>query len=138
MVQAQRTQEIGAHSTLTTADPTAWVAGAYGALRPSSRVRVATQVGAGITGDAFGWRGELLWHFLLKPRERRRLGVYGGGGVAVAGGPDTEGYVVLVLGVEARPGAGSGWAFEVGVGGGVRIAVGYRWRRRVDEPSPGG
>lgn len=131
MLQAQRTQEIGVHSTLTTADPTAWVGGVYGALRPSSRVRVAAQLGAGVAGDAFGWRGELLWHFLLKPRERRRLGVYGGGGVAVTGGRDTEGFIVVVLGLEAKPGAQSGWALEVGIGGGVRLSAGYRWRRRV-------
>ncbi len=138
MVEAQRIQEIGVHSTLTTADPTTWVGGVYGALRPSSRVRVAAQLGAGVAGDAFGWRGEVLWHFLLKPRERRGLGVYGGGGVAVAGGPDTEGFVVVVIGLEARPGARSGWALEVGIGGGVRFSVGYRWRRTVGEQDRGG
>jgi hypothetical protein len=80
----------------------------------------------------------VLWHFLLKPRERRGLGVYGGGGVAVAGGPDTEGFVVVVIGLEARPGARSGWALEVGIGGGVRFSVGYRWRRTVGEQDRGG
>jgi hypothetical protein len=131
IVEAQHTQEIGVHATLTTADHTTLVGGGYAALRPSSRVRVAAQLGAGLAGDAFGWRGELLWHFLLKPRERRGLGAYGGGGVAVAGGPDTKGFVVLVLGIEAKPGARSGWALEVGIGGGVRFSLGYRWRRRV-------
>jgi hypothetical protein len=55
--------------------------------------------------------------------------VYGAGGVAVAGGPVDQGYVVLTLGIEGRPGARSGWFAEAGVGGGVRLALGYRWRR---------
>jgi hypothetical protein len=42
---------------------------------------------------------------------------------------DTQGYMVLGLGVESSPGARSGWALEAGIGGGFRIALGYRWRR---------
>jgi hypothetical protein len=45
------------------------------------------------------------------------------------GGPVDQGYVVVTLGVEARPGAPSGWFVEAGVGGGARLAMGYRWRR---------
>ena len=40
-----------------------------------------------------------------------------------------KGYLVLLLGLEARPGAFHGWSVELGVGAGVRVAVGYRWRR---------
>jgi len=73
--------------------------------------------------------GELLVHFLLNPTRRTGAGVYGAGGVAVVGGPVDQGYVVVTLGVESRPGAPSGWFVEAGVGGGARLAMGYRWRR---------
>jgi hypothetical protein len=36
---------------------------------------------------------------------------------------------MLTLGLEARPGAPSGWALEVGLGGGVRVSAGWRWRK---------
>jgi hypothetical protein len=38
-------------------------------------------------------------------------------------------YLLLVLGVENAPGGGGGSFLEVGVGGGARLAVGYRWRK---------
>ncbi len=43
-------------------------------------------------------------------------------------GVEDQGYIVLTLGVESRPGSGGGWFVEGGVGGGVRLAGGYRWR----------
>jgi hypothetical protein len=57
------------------------------------------------------------------------MGAYAGGGVAGIAGPDDRGYLVLLLGIEAGPGARGGWALEAGVGGGLRLAAGYRWRR---------
>ena len=137
-LHAQRVTEVGVHATLLAADPAVWVGGVYGAVRPSSRVRVAALVGAGMSDDAFAWRSELLWQFLLTPRARRGVGAYGGGGIAVTGGSETEGFVVLILGLEARPGAGSGWAFEAGVGGGLRLSASYRWRRVRGQYAPGG
>ena len=54
---------------------------------------------------------------------------YGGGGVAVlADRRDADAFIVLYVGIEAAPGAGSGWFAELGVGGGVRAAVGWRLR----------
>jgi hypothetical protein len=46
----------------------------------------------------------------------------------VVGGPVERGYLVLTLGLEASPGGRTGWFLEAGVGGGARIAAG--WRRR--------
>jgi len=37
--------------------------------------------------------------------------------------------LLLTAGLEQNPGARRGWAMELGVGGGVRFAVGYRWRK---------
>jgi hypothetical protein len=128
-VHAQTVAEQGLHAVVTTAAPTLAVGGIYVAVRPSQRLRVALTAGAGIArGDAAA-RGELLGHFLLNPSAVGGVGAYAGGGVAGVVGAKDEGYVVLLIGVEARPGRASGWAFEAGIGGGLRIAAGYRWRR---------
>ena len=126
---AQHIVELGVQGLATAADPAVAVGGVYGALRTSLRTRVSAALAAGVSGGDGAWRGELLAHFLLNPTRRRGAGLYGAGGIAVAGGPVDEGYVVLTLGVEGRPGAPSGWFAEAGVGGGARLALGYRWRR---------
>jgi hypothetical protein len=126
---AQRVVELGVQAIGTAADPAVGVAGVFGALRTSLRSRVSAALAAGVSDAEAAWRGELLAQFLLNPTRRRGAGLYGAGGVAVAGGPVDEGYVVLALGLEGRPGARSGWFVEMGVGGGARLALGYRWRR---------
>jgi hypothetical protein len=119
---AQQVKELGVQVTATWSDPALVVAGVSGAIRISERSRVSAAVGDG------AWRGELLGHFLLAPRRRSGLGPYAAGGLSVVGGPVERGYVVLTLGIESRPGSRSGWFLELGVGGGARIAAG--WRRR--------
>jgi len=129
--KAQRVTELGVHALVGSATPTMAVGGVYGAMRLSQRVRIALTAGAGVAGGQAAGRGELLGHFLLDPGERRGASAYAGGGIAGVIGPVDEGYLVLLVGLEGRPGAGSGWAIELGVGGGVRMAAGYRWRRQL-------
>jgi hypothetical protein len=74
-------------------------------------------------------RGELLGHFHLAPEERRKPGFYLAGGIAGVVGAVRRGYLVLTAGLESDPAGGSGWAIEAGIGGGVRLGLGYRWRR---------
>jgi len=126
---AQQIREIGIQVIGTFSDPALAVAGAYGALRFGGRTRFSASLGAGISDGDLAWRGELLAHFLLSPEERRKPGFYFSGGVAGIDGPVSRGYVVLALGVEERPRAGSGWVVEAGLGGGFRLVLGYRWRR---------
>jgi hypothetical protein len=127
---AQQVREIGLQATITASDPALVIGGVYAALRTSLRTRVSVAAGAGAGGGDAAWRGELLAHFLLNPDRQRGAGVYGAGGLAVVGGPVDQGYLVLTLGLEAGPGGRSGWFVEGGVGGGVRLAAGYRWRKR--------
>lgn len=127
--QQSQAREIGVQGTVLATDPAMVLGGVYGAVRTSPRTRLAVTASAGATGGAFAWRGELLAHFLLNPRSTRRAGMYGGGGVALAGSSGaSKGYVVVLLGVEGRPGARSGWFIEAGLGGGFRGAAGWRWR----------
>lgn len=126
---AQRVTEVGFQATAAFSDPALAVAGVTGAVRLSERGRLALSLGAGGSDGAIAWRGEAAGHFLLSPRRREGVAAYGGGGVAVVGGPVERGYLLLTLGLESAPGSRSGWFAEAGVGGGVRLAAGWRWRR---------
>ena len=125
----QQIGEIGIQGMVTSSEPAVVVVGPYGALRTSGRTRLSVSVGGGASDGDFAWRAEALGHFLLSPDRRRGWGAYVAGGLAAVGGPVDRGYIVLTLGVEGRPGGPSGWVAEVGIGGGVRIGLGYRWRR---------
>ena len=125
---AQQGREIGIQAIGTTSDPALAVAAIHGGLRTSTRTRFSAAVGAGSSSGELAFRGEVLGHFLLSPNQRRGVGFYFAGGVAAVGGPVDRGYLVLTVGMEQSPAAASGWAAEVGLGGGLRIGVGYRWR----------
>ena len=120
--------ELGLGAIGTLSEPAVAVGTVYAALRTSGRTRVSGSLGAGVSSDELAWRGELLGHFLFSPEQRQKAGFYVAGGVAMVEGPFRRGYLVLTLGLEARPRRSSGWSVEAGVGGGFRLAVGYRWR----------
>ena len=126
VARAQRAHELGLQLIATTDDPVAVVAGPSAAVRVERRVRLVGTAGLGGQGGDLAWRLEGVAHFHLNPNSHT-LGVYGGGGLALAGGRRTQGYMVVLLGIETSPGGGGGWTVEVGVGGGFRMAVGYRW-----------
>ena len=128
---AQTTLEAGGQALVTTADPALVTGGLYAAVRASMRMRLAATVGVGVSGGRAAGRGELLAHFLLSPTATARPGVYFGGGIAGVAGAVDQGYVVALVGLEGAPGGRSGWAVEAGVGGGVRLTVGWRWRRPI-------
>jgi hypothetical protein len=125
---AQQGKELGVQAMVTASDPVLAVAGVYGGLRTSVRTRVSAAAGLGTSSGELAFRGELLGHFLLSPTKLKGPGFYFAGGLAAVEGPVDRGYLVLTLGLEDRPAAGSGWSVEVGVGGGVRVLLGYRWR----------
>ena len=127
---AQQAREAGVQVIVNASNPAAAVAALYGGLRMSTRTRLSAAAGAGISTGKLVTRGEILGHFLLSPDKRHGTGFYFAGGVAVVRGPVDRGYLVLTAGVEQRPAAGAGWMAEIGVGGGVRLALGYRWRWR--------
>jgi hypothetical protein len=128
---AQRVVELGVTAIGTTANPAVLVAGGSVGLRTSTRTRLSAALAGGTSDGDFAWRGELLGHFLLSPGRRTGVGLYGAGGVALAEGRVDQGYLVLTLGLEDRPGARRGWFVEAGLGGGARLAAGYRWRTGV-------
>ncbi len=128
--QGGSVREVGVETVVTAAEPSVYTGGVTASLRPGLRTRIGVYAGGGVTSDGDGvGRAELLGQFLLNPRSAH-LGVYAGGGLAgvFRSGAD-NGYLVLMIGVESRPGGTGGWFVEAGVGGGARIAAGYRWRK---------
>ena len=125
---AQQAKELGIQAMATLSDPAVAVAGIYGALRTSGRTRISAAVGAGISDVELVGRGELLGHFLLSPEDRQKPGFYFAGGLAGVTGAVDRGYLVLTVGLEEGPRTPGGGFLEAGIGGGVRIAMGYRWR----------
>ncbi len=125
---AQQGKELGVQAVATASDPALAVAGIYGGLRTSTRTRLSAAAAAGTSSGELAFRGEVLGHFLLSPNKRKGPGLYFAGGLAVVEGPVDRGYLVLTVGLEDRPAAASGWGVELGVGGGVRVLLGYRWR----------
>ncbi len=126
---AQGVREFGLQATAAIARESFVGGGLAVAWRPSSRSRLALTASPGAASGTFALRGEASLQFLLDPFTARRLGIYAGTGLAAEAGRRADGYLLLLLGIESRPGAPSGWAMDVGVGGGVRISVGWRWRR---------
>ena len=125
---AQRGVEAGFQGIGTFADFDLVGGGLWGALRPGGRTRIGISLMPGVSDERFLGRAELVTHFLLNPASQRG-GPYAGGGLAGTVGRRDQGYLMVVLGYEIRPGGTSGWVIETGIGGGVRVLLGYRWRR---------
>jgi hypothetical protein len=128
--QSGTVREAGLEAVVTAAEPAVYTAGVTASVRPSARTRIGLYAAGGVDGDGAGvGRAELVAHFLLNPRTTH-AGFYGGGGIAgvFASGAD-NGFLVLLLGVEGNPGGRGGWFVEAGIGGGARLAAGYRWRK---------
>lgn len=125
--QSPRGFEAGAAGALLLAEPEFAGGGALLALRPGGRMRLQLTA---LVGDADGvtGRGEFAVHYLVTPGAPRGAGIYGLAGAALSAGPREAGYFLLGLGIEAAPAGSGGWWLEAGVGGGARLALGWRWR----------
>jgi hypothetical protein len=123
-------REVGVQATVTTAEPAMAVAGGVVAWRVGRRDRLALSAGLGATGDGgLAGRGEALWHFMLSPGALRKPALYAAGGLGASVADRAHGWVVLAAGVDWNPGGRGGWMAELGIGGGLRLVAGYRWRK---------
>ena len=112
------------------------MAGAGLNVPAGSYVRIAPMVAAGRevrSGGRQVARAEVVARFLADPFHETRWGLYGGGGIAAlwTQGEEGRGALVLVAGIDF-PGR-TAWrpVLEVGIGGGVRIALALRPPRRA-------
>ncbi|MFN0179075.1 MAG: hypothetical protein ACKVZ0_09760 [Gemmatimonadales bacterium] len=125
MAQAPASLEVGVAAVGLLSDP------GFVGLGPTASIRLSREFAVGLTGVG-GWRGrrlagrgELTLRLdFTRPRALNRW--YGAGGLAATTGAEGGGFLVGLVGVE-RGRRGRWWA-EAGFGGGLRLAVGKRWR----------
>lgn len=100
-----------------------------GVARRAGQARVAVSATLGSEAGAAAFRFSGTADFVLSPEARDRT-PYAGLGLSFAGvrRGAGAGYLVAVLGLEARPAERRGWYVEAGLGGGVWAAAGIRWR----------
>jgi hypothetical protein len=101
------------------------------AHRPSSESRIALAVAGGAANGDAAVRAQVTIQLLINPLARSGTGVYAGLGAAFAGqdGVPGQGFLAVLVGVEAAPGGRKAWYAELGFCGGVRAAVGWRLRK---------
>ncbi len=129
---AQRRSELQVWALAAASKPAFYGAGLGLGFRDEGRTRIAVAGALGSFEDgSLGGRADATLQFLLNPQKRAGAAIYGGGGLSLAAGRgQATPYLLLVLGVEHAPGGPGGAFAEIGVGGGVRVAVGYRWRKQ--------
>jgi len=128
---AQAGYEVQLHGVGTFGGQEFLGGGAGIAFRSAGRARLALALSAGVRDSLFAGRGELVASYHLNPYQVGGVSPYAGGGVAVgATADDVFEYAVLFVGVETTPGRPTGWFAELGIAGGVRVAAGFRIKRR--------
>jgi hypothetical protein len=123
--------EVGIGPLATWSHRTFYGGGIELGSRPGGEGRITVAAAGGSMEGSPALRIEATAQFLVTPSARTGLTPYGGVGLGYVGARAYRGMEVLVLliGVEQAAGRPSGWFGEVGVGGGLRVRVGFRWRR---------
>lgn len=100
------------------------------AHRPG-QARVTLLVVGGVLDGHAATRAEVTAQFLVNPSARAGVSAYGALGIAVVSAAQVRGggYITMFFGVERAAARRGGWFVEAGLGGGVRVAAGARWRR---------
>lgn len=127
-IRAQVRHELGVQVTGAGGRPAILVAGPSWGWRPGLHDRLVLHAGLGAGEHQVALRGEAVWQFRVEP-SARRVSLYLGGGLAAQSARTTRGWIVLLAGIESGALHRRGWFAEMGVGGGVRLAMGLRWRR---------
>lgn len=127
-IRAQVRHELGVQVTGASGRPAILVAGPSWGWRPGLHDRLVLHAGLGVSQHQLAVRGEAVWQFRVEP-SARRVNLYLGGGLAGQSARTTRGWIVLLAGIESGALSRRGWFAELGVGGGVRLAMGVRWRR---------
>ena len=123
--------ELTAAAFAAIGDRPFWAAAGALGRRLDSQIRVTALGAVGVLDGDVGARAEVTAQLIVNPSGRGGAGLYAGTGVAWQGGRGTpgRGYITALIGLESAPGARRGWVVEAGLGGGVRVTLGMRWRR---------
>jgi hypothetical protein len=131
--------ELGTVALATFARADLAAAGVSLGHRPG-QARVVLLVAAGERDGRAAVRAEATAQFLANPGARAGVTVYGAIGLAYVGADASPGasYLTMFVGVERAAARPWGWFLEAGLGGGIRLAVGARWRRAARAPAASG
>lgn len=101
------------------------------ARRPGGESRLALVTAFGAVDGHAALRLEATAQFIVLPGAKTGISPYGGVGVAYLGARPYRGsgMLVMLVGVEQAAARPRGWFGELGLGGGLRLRLGYRWRR---------
>ena len=99
--------------------------------RVDNPTRFTAVAPVGALGYSTAVRLEGSVQLIVNPSGRGGAGLYAGAGLAWQGaqGVRGAGYVTALGGLESGPGSPRGWFAEMGLGGGLRVALGMRWRK---------
>ena len=99
--------------------------------RVDDQTRFTAAAAVGALGYSTALRVEGSVQLIVNPSGRGGAGLYAGAGLAWQGaqGVRGAGYVTALVGLESGPGSPRGWFAEMGLGGGLRVALGMRWRK---------
>lgn len=100
------------------------------AWRTTPRLRFGAAVSGGVTsaGAAVRVEGTATFHLTTTVRPNRIAPYVGGGAAMTADDDGVRERLLVVVGIEGRPGRRAGWFLDVGAGGGLRLSVGFRLR----------
>ena len=100
------------------------------ARRPGTDSRIGLDLAGGTIAERAAARAQLTGQLLVNPATRSGWGLYAGAGAAFVArrGSPGQGFLAVLLGLERTPGRRAGWYVELGLGGGVRAAAGWRAR----------
>lgn len=101
------------------------------AVRLTPQTRVRGVVAAGLAGAHAAGRAEAALELVLDPEARAWSPRVSAGVALTARRSGSEEYLLLLAGLEQRPGTRSGWWMEAGVAGGLRLGLGFRWAVRT-------
>ena len=121
-------RELGVALVLVGSDPVYAGLGVSGGLHLGNELRAVGAMTVGGAGGEVVVRGDAELQFVVDPFGRGRARLFAGAGLSGVTGPNGGGYLLVVAGIEGAPRARRGWSVELGIGGGARLAVGYRFR----------
>jgi len=102
--------------------------GLRAAVPVASQVRLGFFGAPALRGDEVLARSEATVELAFaNPANPRRVSWYGGAGLAADVGRRTDGFILLLAGLEGPVGRSGRWWVDGGVGGGPRVALGARW-----------
>ncbi|MEO8449361.1 MAG: hypothetical protein ABI647_06205 [Gemmatimonadota bacterium] len=121
-------RELGPVAMVVASEPVFAGLGVSGAFRLANEVRAVGTATMGGAGSHVVARGDAELQVVLDPFGKGKARLFAGAGLSGVTGPDGGGFLLVSAGLETAPRARRGWSVELGIAGGARLAIAYRFR----------